>query len=473
MRRYWTRTLVFIAAVGCLPAAAHAGDANPAVEAALDDLTGKGSVKRLAAVATLRDAGWSNRDVMRLALRMVRWDQDTGLLADLLSKYPGAMLPPLLHRIVHSAPAHRAQICRALGRPRAGNEAAVAVLLVRGLLEPDEQARVMARLALKVASPPSTAILFAHDKLYKKLVDGSMLYVSPGLVLGPAGGRDTPYGRYLRATMRAEAARFGSDTVFRVLRFFTELGEETEALARIQPLIEIQDGAEARKAGRVLAALGSANLKHLEKLAARPAYLAGVARAVGELGEDARAVVPILFRTYRKVLLRPADVDGVDVRDPPGGEEVWERYDRYTPTADVLWGILRTGYRSQELQSGLVDLLDTDLVWIDRSMIEAGLRAIKPNGGTRERLIQLAIRAPAAPSSVSLSALRIVPWCEPPAGRVVTWAEKQMAVRPSRPTTLRLRALRRQILMALEEKDAIALAIVRDLERWSARIGSY
>lgn len=441
---------------------------DPAVDAALADLTAKGSVKRLVAVKVLRDSGWSDADVMRLALRIVKWDEDTGLLADLLATYPDAMLPPLLHRIVYSASTHRAQICRALARERSGSAAAVAVLLVRALLEPDEHARIVARLALKVVSPPSTSILRAHDKLYGKLADGSPALVSPGLVLGGNLARSSRYGRYLRHAMRAEGERFGSDTEFRVLRFFAELGEETERVDEIAWALRVHEGADARELAPVLASLGRADPTHLRKLATRLLYVPAIGRAVGILGPEAQGVVEPLFQAYRQVLRRAkAPAGGADLRDAPPEGESWSRYSDYTPTADVLWGVLRSGSRSQKIQGGLVDLLDSDLVWIDRSMIEMGLRLIRPEGDARARLIDLAIASGESLTPAARSALRVVGWCQPPIGRLLVWLERAEGRRAPRPTRLRLRALRRHIEMSPEERREVARKTLADLERWS------
>ncbi len=458
-------TLVFMA-VFCLLGPARA-DEDPDLKKALDDLTAKGSVRRLAAVKTLRGAGWADRDVMRLALRIVKWDEDTGLLADLLARHPEAMLPPLLHRIVHSASLHRAQICRALGRTRVENEASVAVLIVRALLDPDEKVRVMARLALEAAAPHAVAIVRAHDELYERIADGSTAYVSSGLVLGPGGARHSRYGRFLRMTMRAEAGRFGADTVLRVYRFFVELGEDTEHAKEIEPYFQVTDGNEVRKAALVLAQLGRSDLTHLRKLADRPAFLGAVGRAVGLIGPTAQSLGPRLFRALRDSIEHPVAEPGRDLRIAPGGNEDWSEYERYVPTADVLWGILRARARHQEIQHGLVELLETDLLWIDRSMIEACLRVMRPNGKARDRLIERAMR-------FDVSALRVVPWCERPLSPLHFWLEEQrkekVKGRLTRTKRMQLRHLQRQLDMPPDESDAIVRALRDDLERWSAEL---
>lgn len=450
------------------------------VDVALVDLSDDEATKREAAVRVLRAADWSGADIMRLALRIVKWDEDTGLLADLLANHPDEMLPPLLHRIGHSASMHRAQICRALGRKRTPNDAATAVLMVRALLDPDEHVRVMARLAMTDASPAGLPIVQAHRALYRTLSDGSMIYVSSSLLLGPTRGSSSPYGRFLRMAMRTEAERFGTDTVLRVMRFFTEMGEADEtrdqALDEIQPYISIDDGTEARAAGEILASVGAADPMHLRKLAGRPGFLGGIGRALGILGPKARSAAEDLFRAYRATIRHP-DVSAeaeADPREPPRRGEVWELYGEYTPTADVLWGILRTGVKPQTIQQGLVDLLESDLTWIDRSMIEAALRCMRPNGRARERLIDLAMSATQPSSAAAVSALRVVAWCEQPFGRLLVWLQEIERLRPvprGRPTRLRIRTLRKQIDMSVAEKAEVALRLERDLERWSAPSG--
>ena len=86
MRRHRTTTLISLFSLVCLLATAHAGDSDPAVKSALDDLTAKGSVKRLAAVATLREAGWSDTDVMRLTFQDV-FQRDHGRLVATPAKF--------------------------------------------------------------------------------------------------------------------------------------------------------------------------------------------------------------------------------------------------------------------------------------------------------------------------------------------------------------------------------------------------
>jgi hypothetical protein len=350
------------------------------VDAAREGLTAADMEVRAKAIDRLLETGWSHRDLVRLVLRHVKWDEDRGALADLASRHPEGTLGPLVHRVGHATPAHRGQLSRALGRPVARPALATAILVVRSLFEGDPAVRAEAKAALARVSPgavgldPRTALEVSADPFYE---------------------------RALLAALEMEARRSSVATWIRLTHLALTLGlpADTEEV-----LVHFAGATRPGAAQDLALALGH-GVVDLPALLRQGGALSTAGRGVASMGESGRALAPLLVRALDRHLSRGASRDDA-------------------ATAAVMWAVAATGCRDARVQSTLVELLGGPLHPADRARIEAGLRVMRPAGEALECLLGRLATWPRNADGVAGSALAVVAWCAPEARpRVARWLE--------------------------------------------------
>lgn len=468
------------------------------VDSALRALEADDSERRRRAVTLLLRGDHTYREITHLALRAVRLERDVGLLADLLSDHPEGALPYVLHRVTHAAALQRAQICRALGRARKSRYAAISVLLVRALLDPEAVVRGEARLALSCISAAGVRTLDAHDRAFPRGATGSLLYVSAALLYGP-GELDvrSPYRRAVHRALEADAARFGVETE-RAVAFYKD------ELSGLLPPWDLSAGGCASQAWRAenlrmaehLADAYARGFRGLDQLLLRPRYLGPVLRTYTLIGERAIDDAPILLAAWRSQLLGDLDPTGaLDAQRP--------RLARAEPTSGLPWrlrpgevaergraaqwyemlprgvsataalALVRLGNRSPGVLDGLWGLLALELNWYDRALVEVTLQLLRPRGELVHAMLRAVRPRPASELSRAAvaSARAILPWTVDEA-RLDVWQKVRLMLDQkgvSRPGRIRLRQILREYERLDSDVDKHVLRLAALLERHVTR----
>lgn len=375
---------------------------------------------RRSAVRALMQGGYSCRAIVEHALHVVQRGEDVGLLADLLADHPEDALPRVLHRITHTAVIQTGQLCRALGRRRESVTAALAVLLVRALLDRGELVRTEARRALWNLNPAAVEIVEVHFRIYPKSVDGSVLHVSAALLLGPGNlGNDTPFRRALDDALDADAARFSDETGQAVAAYKAQCAGNPPEWFRPGSASKGW-GAEEVRLAEYLAGRRSALLGNLEELLDRPGYLLPVLLAYGNIGLRAQSYAPHVLAVWKKHLQASLGSRAEATSEEPLGALVsarWYEAGWAEPTGRRLggaaaWALVRLGNPDSEILEGLWEMLTWDLAMYDRRLVEVALQALRPRGRVVQEM--LAVVSPPLSPEVSIdvvgSARTVLPW---------------------------------------------------------------
>jgi len=375
---------------------------------------------RRSAVRELMQGGYPCRAITEHALHVVQRGEDVGLLADLLADHPEDALPRVLHRITHTAVIQTAQLCRALGRRRESVTAALAVLLVRALLDPGELVRTEARLALWNLNPAAVEIVEVHFRIYPKSVDGSVLHISAALLLGPGNlSNDTPFRRALDDALDADAARFSDETGQAVAAYKAQCGGSPPAWFRPGAALSGW-GAEELRLAEHLAGRRSALLGELAELLDRPGYLLPVLLAYGHIASQAQSHAPRVLAAWRKELQTSLGSRAEATSEEPLGALVsarWYEEGWAEPTGRRLggaaaWALVRLGNPAPEILEGLWEMLTWDISRYDRRLVEVALQALRPRGRVIQTLLAV-VSPPLSPEGsidVIGSARTVLPW---------------------------------------------------------------
>jgi len=372
-----------------------AGQAEPAtparpspeaIDAALRRLDSEERAERRAATDLLLRAGFTLADLTQLAFRAARGEGDRGLLADLLSDRSEDVLPLLLHRIAHSAPVHRAELCAALGRVRENPQPALAVLVVRALLDEYDGAREAAGVALAALSSRGPEILGLHQRLARASADGSVRDLLPSVLLGPSP--EAAYARALGAVLRIELARFPGEDSYAIARVLAAIEGEPDAAARIGGLL-VDEELYGALATDVLSGLDERGEPLLGANLENGWRVDETLRALAVLGARGAGLENLVIARLRE----PA---------------------RRESTLRALWGM---GARSAAVQEAVLDLW-----WKQRTLGEDDgavarelgllLRLLRPEGRTIDRIVGCLAEAGAdLPTQAEL--LGLLAWAAP------------------------------------------------------------
>jgi hypothetical protein len=402
-----------------------------AIDRSLRGLESDDLAARRAAVQALLAQDFDLADILRLAFRATRWQRDQGLLADLLSDFPQAVLPLLLDRIGHSAPVHRARLCAALGHPRETLHPAFAVVLLRAFYDEFDGVRAAARDALRQLSARGSEIIRLHEASAECSDAAGAWDLLPAVILGPFP--DDAYVNVLIDVLVHELRRFPGPDSYAIACLLAELAGDPSALDRILTVLE-EEEFYGDVLVQVLEGAGLEALPALRSHLERGVHIAETLQAVATLGTEAVELGDLLA----PLLLQP-EYGGAAVLT------LWHTQANSDAAQAALYQLWWRVHKRPDTEAETAAHAST-LLCLLRPRREVVDLIIEQLGG--EKL--------ALPAQASL--LRILGWCaQEERPRVRPVIQDLLATRPKRAARLRSQAS----LHLLDASEAEMLALVK------------